>query len=1054
MRRSTGSARLPWDALWLLSALLVLAVVVVYWRSPIGLGFNLDLDWRVIDQYGVPPSTEQAPRRGDRVVRIGDVTFEEWRADRTVSLSEPVRGAATVPIEVIREGERMTLDYPVGEAKLYGPTSPAWILPFMFWAAGTATGLLARPRSAKRRLLALFWFGTAIWLAAGYASFTQVNYANVVLHVVLWLTVAALMHLHLLLPWGLGRPRARKAVIRLIWAVAVLLTVLDALRLVPRAFFLLWLLLGIAWSLALICYRLSHQKELPLRAANRLILAGTGLGSSPLVVYTVSSLVAPEVDLDLWTHGAFFVSFVALLPIWPLSYLYAVHRHAIGGIAFRANRVLAVWAFGAVLLLGFMAAYLVVQLSVPESAVSLAPFLGLVFTALGLFGWKRFQRWVNRLVFGIRYDLEQVLEAFTQRIPRAREVDALRRVVVDELLPTLMVRQSLICLQGSGEPTVFARLGLTDREAASACSALDTLLGRSGRYLLEADSPVSWVRLAIPLRISDNQRGVWLFGRRDPDDFYPGKDIETLTSLANVVASVLAILALLGDLKRSETKYRAVFEEAKDAIYLSTVDGRFVEVNQAALDLFGYDSKKELFELDIADDLYDNPADRQRLGEILERQGFVKDHEVVLKRKDGKQIVVLESATQMHDPAGHPVGYQGILRDLTERREIERKLRRSERMEAIGRLAGGVAHDFNNLLTVILGNTELLTERSGEDDLNRELLDDVSRAGKRAQSLTRQLLAFGRRQMLQPAVFDLRDVVDNTVALLEPLIGENIELVAELGEEPLLIEADLGQIQQVILNLALNARDAMPKGGHLSIRTSAVGRREHIAKLANRAEDEEFALCQVTDDGVGIAAEDHEHVFEPFFTSKSDQGGTGLGLATAYGIVRQSGGHVLVRSKPGRGSSFEVYLPRAQEVAAAVDAAPRSAESPDGTDRVILLVEDQPELRRLASKILERAEFETLVAPDGASAIDRFGDRLGGVDLLVTDVVLPGMSGPELARRMTGLRGDLKVLLMTGYGPETAALDDAIAEGHHLLQKPFKPQDLLAAVRDALGDQP
>jgi len=1054
MGNGDDSRRTRWDSLWIVLSVVVLSVVVFYWRTPIGFGFVLGQEWQVVSGYGLPTETDQVPHVGDKVLRIGELTYEEWKQYRTASILEQIEGRASVAIELIRDGARLTIDYPIAKAASPGPFSLAWYLPLMFWAAGSVTALFARPRGLERRLLALGWFGTAVWLAAGYAGFNHANYGAVVLHFVLWPTVALQVHLHLLLPWGLGSTRTRKVTVGLLWAVTALMTLLDALHLVPRPVFLLWLLLGISLSVGLILYRLTQRREPQLQAANRLILVGTGLGSSPLALYTLAALVAPNRDYDLWSNKVYFVAFIALLPIWPLSYLYAVHRHAIGGIGFRANRVLAVWAYGAIILSGFLAVYFVVRSFFPPPFLPLSPFLGLLVTVLAVRGWKPFKRWIDRAIFGIHYDLENVVATFTQRIPKVRDMAALRDLVVNELLPSLMIRESLLCITEKGSSKPLARLGTAVENANPSQADIEVLLERSGRYLRRADSPLPWVRLAIPLRIQDSPGGLWLLGGRDPDDFYPTEDIHTLSSLGNVIGSVLESLMLVEELTRSEGRYRTLFEQANDAIFVSTAEGQVLEINQAGLDLLGYESKDELSKKDLSTAVYQDPADRQRLQEILVEQGSVTEHEVVFKRKDGKRILVAASASVIHDQEGRIVAYQGILRDLTDRREMEERLLRSQRMEAIGRLAGGVAHDFNNLLTVILGNAELLGQSLGEDQASRELLGDVSRAGERANSLTRQLLAFGRKQVLVTSILDLREVTRNTVALLRPLIGENIEIVTELQDEPLLIEADAGQIQQVILNLALNAKDAMPRGGKLRIENRLAGAPPNIAGLDADTRGGGFALCRMVDDGVGIPEEDQELVFEPFFTSKQGQEGTGLGLATVYGIVKQSGGHILLESNVGHGSSFEVYLPQYRgEEKARFDSASGSNHAVDGSGRSVLLVEDQAELRRLARVVLERAGFRVLEAADGGEAIERYSDQIENVDLLLTDIVMPSISGPQLANHMTARRSGLKVLFMTGYGPETADLKESLEQGHQLLHKPFKPQALLAAVQEALGDR-
>ena len=372
-------------------------------------------------------------------------------------------------------------------------------------------------------------------------------------------------------------------------------------------------------------------------------------------------------------------------------------------------------------------------------------------------------------------------------------------------------------------------------------------------------------------------------------------------------------------------------------------------------------------------------------------------------------------------------------RDVTERSELQERLLHSQRLEAVGSLAGGIAHEFNNLLTSIGGYTEFLLDSFEPSDARRDDALEIVRAADRASALTRHLLAFSRRQVLQPEVLDLAEIVSDVATLLAPLLGEDIE-ISTAGEPGALVEADRSQLEQAITNLAVNARDAMPDGGRLSISTRHVdhGGAPHV-ELA------------VLDTGTGMDAETLAHVFEPFFTTKDVSKGSGLGLSTVYGIVAQSGGEVLVDSTPGEGSCFRILLPVAKQPAADVAAAPAPANETDGTE-TILLVEDEETIRRLLSDALSQSGYAVLAASAAAEAIELL--RANDVDLLVSDVVMSGMSGPDLARIATTERPDLRVLLMSGY---THAPDELLTgPDAAFIGKPFSPKTFVAKVRELL----
>jgi PAS domain S-box-containing protein len=431
---------------------------------------------------------------------------------------------------------------------------------------------------------------------------------------------------------------------------------------------------------------------------------------------------------------------------------------------------------------------------------------------------------------------------------------------------------------------------------------------------------------------------------------------------------------------------------------------------------------------------------------ISEMRPFAIEHRIV--RPDHSIRWVYERADVVRNAAGKPFKMVGIVQDITERRILEQQFLQSQKMEAIGRLAGGVAHDFNNLLTAILGYSDLLLSQMPARDPMREDLEEIRKAGERAAGLTRQLLAFSRQQMLEPRVLDLNGIVSNIERMLRRVIGEDVTLVTRLGSDIDLVRADPGQLEQVIMNLAVNSRDAMPGGGTITIETRKVLLDSPLDFGRFVIPAGRYVVLEVRDTGEGMDAETQARIFEPFFTTKEKGKGTGLGLATAYGIVKQSGGYIACESEPGSGARFQVYLPRSLEDAESVPAAaPALGPAIRGTETV-LLVEDEEGVRRLSRKLLEAHGYQVLEASSGAEAVELATRYPGPIHLVLTDVVMPGLDGPEVAARIAAQRPGIKVLYMTGY---TDDVPTKIGADASLLRKPFSPAALAQRVHELLA---
>jgi signal transduction histidine kinase len=425
---------------------------------------------------------------------------------------------------------------------------------------------------------------------------------------------------------------------------------------------------------------------------------------------------------------------------------------------------------------------------------------------------------------------------------------------------------------------------------------------------------------------------------------------------------------------------------------------------------------------------------------------FQAEYRVI--RKDERVIWVSDTAVVVEGSGSHPL-MEGIIVDITERKQLETQLQQARRMEAIGRLAGGIAHDFNNLLTIIKGYAELALKRpkiSAEQQTDIERIEDAS---ERASTLVRQLLAFSRRQVLQPKLVDLNSIVLGLDKLLRRLMDENIQMWTRPGKNIGTIKADPGQIEQVIMNLVVNARDAMPKGGRLTLETAdadldAAYASEHVSVKPGR-----YVMLAVSDTGVGMSVDTVAHIFEPFYTTKESGRGTGLGLSTVYGIVKQSEGYIWVYSEPGRGSTFKVYLPRVDQPAEALPVAKAPVADQAGSE-TILLVEDQPQVRELAQIALASKGYTVIVAATPEEAERACEERGREIHLLLTDVIMPGVSGRELAKRLTARQPNLRVLYMSGYTFNVIAQGGMLEDGVAFLQKPFTPSKLAEKVREVL----
>jgi hypothetical protein len=556
---------------------------------------------------------------------------------------------------------------------------------------------------------------------------------------------------------------------------------------------------------------------------------------------------------------------------------------------------------------------------------------------------------------------------------------------------------------------------------------------------------VDW--LGVPLKSGDDTFGVLVVQSYTANVRYGQKEKEILNFVSQHVASAIEHKRHEEALRRSEARYRSLVQSAAYSIFRSSLDGKFLDVNPALVSMLGYESAEEVLALDPKSDVFLHPQEQVRLAEEYERSGRV-DVELKWKRKDGKAITVRLSGREVSHEKGERV-LEIIAEDVTERRALEEQVRQSQKMEAVGRLAGGVAHDFNNLMAVISGYTEVLLKELDQQNPLRTNVEAIRAATDRAAALTQQLLAFGRKQKLELKTINLNSVLHEVERLLGPLLGENVHLVTRPEPNLGLSKADTGQIAQVIMNLAVNARDAMPTGGSLIIETANVElddpyRRDHFTPTPGP-----YVMLAISDTGSGMDPETKSRIFEPFFTTKEKGKGTGLGLSTVYGIVKQSGGHIFVYSEVGRGTTFKIYFPRLEEPTNGSAKHTSNNSRWCGSENV-LLVEDEESVRELVLTTLKRHGYTVLEASNGDEALDLVQQSTQPIHMMISDVVMPGLGGRELARKLAALHPEMKVLFVSGYTQDAVQHHGVLDAGATFLQKPFTLDALARKVREVL----
>src|ERR1700688_2161743 len=575
-------------------------------------------------------------------------------------------------------------------------------------------------------------------------------------------------------------------------------------------------------------------------------------------------------------------------------------------------------------------------------------------------------------------------------------------------------------------------------------------LVRRGEVQLIGAASLDWP--GVPLNSGTTCIGALVVQSYNENARFGERDREILKFVPQQLAAAIEHKRYEEALRRSEARSRSLILSAAFGICRCTLAGRFLDVNPALITMLGHESVEDFLKLDARTDVFINPQGLDRLVEDYRRTGSLSGVEVQWKRKDGRVIIVRLSgcAAIMTDEPEEVL--ELIAEDITDRRQLEEQLRQAQKMDAVGRLAGGVAHDFNNLLMVINGYTEVLLEQLEKDSPMHHKVQSIQQAADRAATLTRQLLAFSRKQLLELRVVDVNIVIRDMERLLRPLIGENIELITHLAPDAGHTRADAGQLEQVIMNLVVNAKDSMPEGGKLTVQSADVTVRQNFREH-RFIHPGRYAVISVSDTGLGMDKETQSRIFEPFFTTKEKGKGTGLGLSTVYGIVKQSSGYVFVQSEVGAGTTFYVYLPRVEDSAEElVPTLPPQSEA--GGCETVLLVEDEESVRELVRLTLVSRGYKVLEAENGECGLHLAESFKDHIDMLITDVVMPGMGGRELSKKLLELRPAISGLFFSGDTEDSVITPGVHSSATAFLQKPFTLQNLAKKVREVLRANP
>jgi PAS domain S-box-containing protein len=591
-------------------------------------------------------------------------------------------------------------------------------------------------------------------------------------------------------------------------------------------------------------------------------------------------------------------------------------------------------------------------------------------------------------------------------------------------------------------------------------SSINDLPGKAStvKAIMEVENTKSMV--LHPINSNETINGIMGLDSVNYDQQFSEEIEHLLTLTGEIFASAIHRRDLITHSIQMEERYGTLFSETEDVVFISTPDGKFIDINPAGAKLFGYSSVDEVLEINIEEGFYFNPHDRKIFQNVMKTKGRVKDYELVIKNKAGEKIYISETSTAVRNENGQIIAYQGIIRDETYRRQLEHQLFQAKKMESIGMLAGGVAHDFNNILTTIRGYADLMMMNLKSADPFYKDVENIINGVKRAEELIRQLLGFSRRQMIEPKIIDINKVIGDLYTMLDRLIPEDIEFDLKLKENLDYIKADPVQIQQILVNLVVNADHAIKRqedksrGKRIRICTDEFTITREMLGQYPGSHEGKYIQIDISDTGVGMGDETKQHIFEPFFSTKKEGEGTGLGLATVYGIVKQNKSYIYIDSQKGEGTTFKIFWPVAEVQQRDETRIDTQIQFKKRTE-TIMFVEDDTDVRSLASQALKSFGYIVIEATNGRQALDIINkDKLiNKIDLVISDIVMPEMDGEELAENLRELNPDLKILLCSGFTDSRISMQERKSKtGYHFLPKPYTIKNLEKMIRSIIND--
>jgi PAS domain S-box-containing protein len=881
-------------------------------------GLDLGPNWTVgalepcEDQPAWCKENQDALQPGDQLLAIGDLSYQESRRDRSRTIFGKYSRGDRVPVERRRGEEVQTVEW-----RMLGPTKASrtrrLVQSLLTWApswlAGSLMLLLLQPRDLCWRLLFSFNYTAAIWLAVGACSPLTVAYASPVQHAFAWIGAAMFLHLHLTIPSPLLR-RYRHYLVPSLYTLAILLAIFELLQMLPYVASNLGLLVAFLGSLGTLIFRLFARPSSSDRIATSLMLAGIGLTLGPGIVLAV---IPALLGAPLATGSALNLAAFAI-PLLPLFYVYAIYKRHLGTLEFRANRLLSrygfIAAYATVFIIVFSIASRWVDLSDNQLIFCLAVSTAFVIAALPLHA--RFQSLGDRLAYGTEHNPEHIIGVFANQILAALSLESLAQLLADKVTPSLLIRQSALYMLADEGLTLVYASGVNLDETLQTSQWIEQLLAKAGRYQSppeKTQAGFDWVRLAIPLEMRKEMVGLWLFGRRDPDDYYPQRDIALLTTLAGQVAvalengrsyeqaqrEIIERKRTAEALRESEERYRSLFDRVPVGLYRTTPEGQILDVNPALVQMLGYPDRESLLAVNAVDG-YVSPEDRRRWQDLMKREGVVRGYQMQWYRYDGTVIWLRDTARAIQDDEGRVLCYEGVVEDITERKQTEQRMLHTDRLRAMGHMAAALAHEINNPLQAIRGNLELLLTFHLEPDEHKNRLDITRQEIERLTKITRRVLEFARPADDTRYPVPIARLVQEGLQLVSKQLQlAHIQVTTDVPTDLPHVFVAPDQIVQAMLNLTINAIQAMPDGGHLQI-TARV--------------DGGMVALSLTNDGPPIPPEHIERIFDPFFTTKPD--GAGLGLSVSHSIIQRHGGTINVKNLQGeRGVAFTITLPTA-----------------------------------------------------------------------------------------------------------------------------------------------